>query len=127
MADALGWCLMLHVLPGICPSCRAGLDYAGLPLLGRGGPGQPPLILAGVQGEPADPLPPLPSHAAHAGPAPPPRRCQRARRAAPAGTGADGQPFRWVARRQRKRVSHYHECGVPPPPIDWLGSLDVRK
>ncbi|PRW60337.1 integral membrane [Chlorella sorokiniana] len=43
------------------------------------------------------------------------------------GMDIKGQPFHWVARRQRKCVSHYHECTTPPPPIDWLGSLDGRR
>lgn len=44
----------------------------------------------------------------------------------PAGNDSEGRPFRWVARRQRKRVSHPHQCPTPPPALRWLGWLDVR-
>jgi len=43
-----------------------------------------------------------------------------------AGTDREGRPFRWLARRQRKRVSHTHECPSPPPRLSWLGWLDAR-
>ena len=40
---------------------------------------------------------------------------------------ASGSPFHWLARRHRKRVSHTHHCPEPPPPVSWLGWLDVRE
>lgn len=129
--------------------CRQDLSFAGLQL-GGGGHEQQPLLLAGVRGTvdschvklPACFAACLPAfcksgrfhhvklahvrilpvpHPAQKYQCPP--RCCRTH----AGSDHHGQPFHWVARRQRKLVSHYHECDTPPPAVDWLGSLSARR
>ena len=43
------------------------------------------------------------------------------------GLDHEGKPFHWVARRQRKRLLHPHECARPVPKIAWVAALDWRR
>ena len=45
----------------------------------------------------------------------------------PPGHDSKGRAFRWVARRQRKRVLQPQLHLRPLPTLDWLGWLDARR
>lgn len=42
------------------------------------------------------------------------------------GVDEDGTPFRWIARRSRKRVLQPYEAPSPPPAVVWRASLSWK-